>query len=440
MARQRLAIVGPTDSVNLINAAAKERDDIFIPIPVIYTNASEVPTILQARSTEADIWLFSGVVPYRYALTVPRWNKPLLYIPHTGSSLYRVFLQILCSANLPLDHISFDTYSRSEIEETFRDLNFPLPQIYLKHYEGIVSADELTEFHYSLWLQKKSKVAVTCFHKTAVQLNALGVPAFRIWPTPNNIRSALETAIRMAETMRYSEAQIAVAHVVIDEYDNLVRDASSSYDVNRVEIRLYELLVDFAQQVGGSVMPQGRGKYIIFTTRGRIATITYDYTALPLLETIRQKLRIHVSGGIGFGATAYQAEENAHVAHGLSRRLGPGRWMIVTDDHRAIGPLNAEVTLNYRLGGDTTKQRALAKRLQISLLTLNQLAALMAELGTTSININEIALRLAITPRSARRIMGALKEAGIAYMCGEESSGKGRPHKLYCFSGNSLLE
>lgn len=439
MARQRLAIVGPTDSVNLIYNSAKERDNIFIPIPVVYNDASEVPGILQSLASEADIWLFSGVVPYRYALTVPRWSKPLLYIPHTGSSLYRVFLQIT-RTGFQLDNISFDTYSRAEIEEIFRDIDMPLPQIYLKHYEGTISAEELTEFHHSLWAQKKTAVAITCFHKTSVQLNALGVPAFRIWPTPNNIRSAMETAMRMAETMRYSEAQIAVAHVAIDNYDHLVRDAGSSYDVNRVEIKLYELLVDFAQQVGGSLIPQGRGIYIIFTTRGRIATITHDFTILPLLETIRHKLNVHVSGGIGFGATAYQAEENAHMAHGLATRLGPGQWMIVTDDRRAVGPLCAGLKLNYRLGGDNAKQRALAKRLQVSLLTLNQLAALMAELDTATISVNEVAARLAITPRSARRIMGALKEAGIAYLSGEEFGGKGRPHKLYRFSGNSLLE
>lgn len=439
MARQRLAIVGPTDSVNLIFAGAKERQDVFIPIPVVYTDASEVPGILQSRSNEADIWLFSGVVPYRYALTVPHWNKPLLYIPHTGSSLYRVFLQITHGAGLPLDDISFDTYSRTEIEETFRDLSIPLPLFYLKHYEGIVSAEELTEFHYSLWQQKKVQIVVTCFHKTAVQLRSLGVPAFRIWPTPNNIRSALETASRMAETMRYIEAQIAVVHVAIDEYDHLLRDAGSSYDVNRIEIRLYEILIDFAQQVGGSVIPQGRGKYLIFTTRGRITTITQDYTLLPILETIAKKLRVHVSGGIGFGSTAYQAEENAHMAHGLSNRLGAGQWMIVTDDRRTIGPLNAATHLNYALGGDNAKQRALAKRLQISLLTLHQLAALIEEIDTDTIGINEIALRLGITPRSARRIMGALKEAGIAFLCGEESTGKGRPHKIYRFSGENLL-
>ncbi|MDU4960237.1 MAG: GTP cyclohydrolase [Sporomusaceae bacterium] len=437
MSRQRLAIVGPTDSVNLIYAAAEKRTSSLAPLPVIYRDASEVPAILRSMQSEADIWLFSGVVPYRHALTVPRWNKPLLYIPHAGSSLYRAFLQITQTAGMTLQHISFDTYHRDEIEEVYRDLDFPLPPIHLRYYEGTICAEELTEFHHQLWRQNKTQVAVTCFLKTAVQLKALGVPTFRIWPTPNNIRTALDTASRLAEAMCYSESQIAVSHIEIDNYALLVRNANSSYDVSRLEIGLHELLIDFAQQVGGSLIPQGKGSYIIFTTRGRIAAITGDFTILPLLNAIRDDLHIHVSGGIGFGTTAYQAEENAHIAHGLAKRLGPGQWLIVTDDQRTLGPLSADEG-GRRFNGE--QQRLLAKRLQISLLTLNQLAELVAESKDVAISINDLAARLALTPRSARRIMSALREAGFACVSGEDAAGKGRPRKLYRFTGDNLLD
>jgi len=439
MARQRLGIVGPTDSVELILSVAREREDVFIPVPLVYADASEVPEMLETHKTKVDILLFSGVVPYRYALTLPRWNKPLLYIPHTGSSLYRVFLQIIATAKLPLDRISFDTFSRAEIAEAFRDIGLPLPKIYLKNYEGIVSAAELTGFHYSLWAKGQTQAAVTCFHKTAEELKALGIPAFRISPTRNNIRRMLETAIRTVETVRYSESQIAVCHVAIDAYETMVRDAVSSYAVNRIEIRLQEILLDFAQQVGGSVIPQGGGKHMIFTTRGRITAVTQDFTSLPLLETIAKRLQVRVSGGIGFGTTAYQAEENAHIAHGLAKRLGPGQWMIVTDDGRAIGPLNAANRYSYFLGGDNARQRALAKRLRVSMFTLHRLAALISEMDNETVCVGEVAARLGITPRSARRVMAALREAGMAYLCGEESAGKGRPHKLYRFDRRDLL-
>jgi len=440
MARQRLAIVGPADSVNLILSVAREKEEIFVPVPIIYREASEVPEILWQRTGEADIWLFSGIVPYRYALTVPRWAKPLLYIPHTGSSLYRVFAQITQRAGLPLDHISFDTFSRWEIEETFRDIDQPLPTVFIKQYAGVISAGELTAFHRELWNNGQTRAVITCFHKTCEELSSLGIPAFRIWPTRDSIRAALDAATRVAESMRFLEAQIAVGHIAIDGYENLVREASSSYDVNRIEIRLYEILIDFAQQIGGSVIPQGGGQYIVFTTRGRIAELTKDFTVLPILDTITQKLRVHVSGGIGFGATAYQAEENAHMAHGLAHRQGPGQWMIVTDDRTAIGPLNTVAQLRYPVGVGETKRKTLAKRLQVSPITLDRLAAFIEETAAATVGIEEVASYLEITSRSARRIMSTLRNMGLAHYCGDEASGRGRPRKTYRFASERILK
>jgi hypothetical protein len=440
MARQRLAIIGPADSVDLILSVAREKEEIFIPVPIIYRDASEVPKILYRKAGEADIWLFSGIVPYRYALTVPRWAKPLLYIPHTGSSLYRGLAQITYTTGQPLDRISFDTFNRWEIEETFRDIGQPLPTIFIKQYPGVISASELTDFHYELWNKGQTQAAITCFQKTCEELSSLKIPVFRIWPTRDSIRGSLDAAARVAESMRFLDAQIAVGHVTIDGYENLAREANSSYDVNRIEIRLYEILIDFAQQIGGSVIPQGGGQYILFTTRGRIGEITKDFTVLPVMDVIAQKLHVHVSGGIGFGATAYQAEENAHMALGLSRKQGLGQWMIVTDDQTAIGPLNTATRLKYSISAGDSKRKALAQRLQISQLTLSKLSAFMVETASAAIKIDDIALHLGITPRSARRIISALRSAGLAHYCGEEITGRGRPSKTYRFAGELLLK
>ena len=432
--RQRLAIVGPADSVELILSVARQKEDLFALLPVIYQEASEVPNILDKRSKDADIFLFSGIVPYRYALSVPRWTKPLLYIPHTGSSLYRVFVQFTNKTGKQLEHISFDTFSRWEIEETFRDIDQPLPNIYIKQYAGVISAGELTAFHQDLWEKGQIQAAVTCFQQTCEELNAMGIPTFRIWPTRDSIRASLDAAARVAESMRFLEAQIAVVHVAVDGYENLIREVNSSYDVNRIEVRLYEILIDFAQQIGGSIISQGSGQYIVFATRGRISELTKDFTVLPVLDVIIQKLRVHVSGGIGFGVTAYQAEENAHLAHGLARRQGAGQWMIITDEHVAVGPLNTVARRQYPVGEGKAKRKNWAKLLQISPITLDRLAAFIEKMAAAAIRIEELAAYLDITPRSARRIMNTMQSAGLVQFCGEEASERGRPRKLYRFT------
>ena len=94
MRKIRLAVVGPSDSVALINEVAAEYTDRIIVIGYIYADASEVPDLIAKHDKEVDMWVFSGKVPYGYALGV-RKCKPKMYIPHTGTSIYRVFLEML---------------------------------------------------------------------------------------------------------------------------------------------------------------------------------------------------------------------------------------------------------------------------------------------------------------------------------------------------------
>ena len=146
MAKIRLAIVGPSDSVAVIHEVALERADYLTPVPLVYKDASEVRDILTQHVHEYDMWVFSGVVPYQRALALGI-HKPLFYIPHTGSSLYRVLLQMTYMENLKINSISFDTFSRKEVDETFADISLPLPKTYVNHYKGIVYASDLTEWH-----------------------------------------------------------------------------------------------------------------------------------------------------------------------------------------------------------------------------------------------------------------------------------------------------
>ena len=91
-------------------------------VPVVYESAKEVPAILAERVREADVWLFSGIAPYNYAVKSGIADRPLLYLPHTGSSLYRVLLQMTLQHGLSVEAISFDTFSDREIEEIFAEV------------------------------------------------------------------------------------------------------------------------------------------------------------------------------------------------------------------------------------------------------------------------------------------------------------------------------
>ncbi|MEN6567112.1 MAG: hypothetical protein ABFC57_12505 [Veillonellales bacterium] len=437
MDKIRLAVVGPADSVALIHEVAMERSDYLEPVSIVYQDASEVTKILERYENNFDIWLFSGIVPYQRALAL-KTNKSLFYIPHTGASLYRALLQITHIEQLAIESISFDTFSQKEVEETFHDIDLPLPKIYVNHYAGIVSAGEITEYHYNLWKDGKTNIAVTCFWATYENLKKLGVPIFRIWPTRSNIRTGLAIAINAFEAQRFKGSQLAIQHIAIEDYDDIVRD-SSSYSAKRIELRLYEILVGYAEMLKGSLVLRGGGQFTLYSTRGILEETTEKFTIMPIFEDITRNVAAKVSGGIGFGSTAYAAEENAFQALGIAKQKGKGRWMVVTDNREVIGPLSSAVHLKYSIRADDAACRKFAEQLNISLTTVNKLLVAIDKLDKDVIGADELAMYLAITPRSARRLLNTLVDQGLAGAAGEELLVKGRPRKLYKIFFDLLL-
>ena len=129
-----MAVVGPADSVKLISSVIMTNPGPLSPLPIIYQTAAEVPAIIKKYDDQVDMWLFSGKVPYAYAKQADCTQSPLYYIPHVGSSLYRVLVQIAHIQKMPIERISFDSLLHNEIEETFNDISPYHPIFYLFEY------------------------------------------------------------------------------------------------------------------------------------------------------------------------------------------------------------------------------------------------------------------------------------------------------------------
>jgi hypothetical protein len=434
----RLAIVGPSDSVALIQEIADEYKERILATGYIYTDASEVPELIANFDAETDMWLFSGKVPYGYAMSKKNM-KPKLYLPHTGTSIYRVFLQLF-RQNIPINSMSFDTFSEKEIMETFADAGLPLPQIYVNDYQGVVSAGELTNYHLELWHEGKTSVAVTCFFATYKELLAQGVKAFRIWPTKSSIRTILDLVVSKADAILSKTGQIAIQHIAIDNYDDFVRDASSGYAVLKMELKMQEILLRFAEQIKGSIVMQGNGRFALYSTRGCMEDATGGFTSMPLVEEITQKLSVSASGGIGMGDTAYDANENATIALGLAKRKGKNKWMTVLDDKTVIGPMNSPILVKYSMRSDNAAILSLAKRLNISGTTLNRLLSVFIQLDGETIGAETLAKYLSMTERNARRLLHSMENHEYAVATGEEYRGAGRPRKMFRINMQKMLD
>ena len=438
MKRIAVGIVGPRDSVQYIISLTQDKYADLLPVAVIYDDAIEVPERVKQYDFQVDVWLFTAVVSYNFAKRAQATTKPMFFLSHTGSSLLATLVEIAYVQKLPMSSISFDMFTSREVEEAFVDAKLPLCNYYVCDWENTVVAKEMTDFHYSLWQQGKITLAFTCFFNTYLDLKELGVPVFRIWPPRDKVYDMLNHVISSAQAERFKEGQIAILQIAIDDYDDMVREAVSGYDVQRIELKLHKLLIQCVEEVKGSLVIHGNGQYTVYSTRGCVQKWTKDFSVLPLYQELTRTLRISVSGGIGFGPTAYEADENAHRALSFARRSGKGQWMVVTDDHSVIGPLSSSAQLHFSLTDSTRLGQQLAKRLKISTTTVNRLLAVIDKLACDSVRADDLAFYLSITTRSARRILAVMVQEQLALVVGTEVLVKGRPRKLYQISLEQL--
>lgn len=164
--------------------------------------------------------------------------------------------------------MSLDTFDLAQVAEAFADIPLAMPPLHIADGADSMSVVKLADYHINLWRGGQTRLAVTYYLSVYKQLKAAGVPAFRVIPTRDSIRALLDTAMHAAEAHIFKSGQIAIQHLAIDGYTDFVRKAVSSYAVKRVELVLYEILVDYTEQCKGSIVIHGNGQYTLYTTRG----------------------------------------------------------------------------------------------------------------------------------------------------------------------------
>lgn len=422
----RLGILGADDSTEVIRSVAQDYEE-FECLPIVYWKEEEVIETLKPHVNKADIWIFSGQVPYSIAKEWGGITQPMFYVPHVGSSLYKTLLNVTYTLHIGIDQLSFDTFSPSELEQFLDEVGIHANTVHNKYYPGEIKAEELAQYHYELWKSGETRAAITCLRTAHLELQRLGVPVFRILPAKAAIQSILNLALRTHEMLHFKDTQIAVLMIEIDSFNGLAKETFSTDELYNLEIKLTERLLKYAKTLQGSLKSAGPGRYVIFTTRGLLRDITRNFTVVPPLEEVSNNA---VSCGIGIGLTAYEAEIHAGKALLYAKEHGKGSWMVFFDDKTISGPLGEPEQLAYSYVSDKLQEYAGKTTLSIS--TLGKLESILRKLGKLEINAHELAQYMQIQPRSARRILLELEQKGLAQVTGEENPHlRGRPRKIY---------
>lgn len=429
----RVAVIGPYDLLDEVMCIAATYPALTV-LPLGYKDVQEVKQIVPQCQDEIDVFLFAGPIPYQIAREHVSDPKPMVYLPYNGTSLYRVFFQLLRDSGTLFTEsrlrFSIDVLNLQEVEQRLDELSIHVDHMYAMEYQLNQRAEDILRFHYDLWTSKKVDAIFTCVASVYWELTRLGIPCYRVTPTKTTIQDGLQRAQIEGRNFQLADTQIAIGIINIE---NIVKKWSASeYELQRKKIAIQEILIDYGEEIQALMNWPDRNEVIFVTTRGVIERTTSMFTRFPLLERIVHRLNISASIGIGLGRTANEAQSKASEALSKAKLGDGGSCFIAMHDGNVVGPLGKEFQLAYSLRSNDPQRLNAARKSGLSIGTINKLISFCQSYGSSQITAADLASRFGVSLRSARRILSKLEQSQLAEIIGEEQPlCKGRPRQMY---------
>ncbi|WP_209121296.1 hypothetical protein [Alkalihalobacillus sp. BA299] len=434
----RIGVIGPDDSVKRIFYFVEkfsEYQDMDL-VPFSYDKTEETERIILENQSRIDQWLFSGQAPYYFALEKGLINEeeasyPILH----GSSLLGTFLEVLMHEGKEINQISLDTIQQTEIEFIQEAYSLNLLDIHAYSYIGYEPAEEIIAFHQELYEQGKSQVAVTCIKAVYLRLKKLGIPCYRVTPSQLAIKRVLSFLKERGQSSRYRQSQIAILGIEVLHSSTSLDEQYFSYEMKQKELDLKHVLLEHAKNVKGSFVQIGDGLFFVYTTRGELDAHFNDHSRFSLIDNAYLHSKLPICIGVGYGLTAFDAEQNVRYALRYAREYNEPIIVSVNEEkeikeYSKSEENEHEISFSQRQWGEEWEQKF--KEAKLSPTVVSKIEALTKRYKKNIVTANEVAQWLKRTERNARRILSELERLGLAKTVGEEQVGqRGRPRKIY---------
>ncbi|AOV06788.1 hypothetical protein [Sporosarcina ureilytica] len=423
-----VGIIGPHSTVKKILHTAQRMhlDILFQSFP--YEKVKETKRIIEENRNSVDFWIFSGRISYNIAYQEMKNKERLIYIHHTEAGIFKGLIEFTNQTQSPFDYFSIDEISKSHLEDAFNQLTIKREHIFLKTFSEKTSTEELIQFHYHHWQNGHTKGAITCYEEVYLQLKKMGVPAFRISTSDIEIKHTLTLLSERIKTIYFKDSQVAVLLFEMVQLESYFKSSKQIYELQFLELKLKKILILLSEQLNGSFVEKGLGRYLIFSSRGDT-----DREIQKIEETVNDLILesgLKVGIGIGFGETVFLAELNAN--HALRKSKEDGGIILVQENGEVIEAESENLdTVEFPYFNDKNFINTLKKE-NINLKHYIETFALVKKSGVNEFTVKDISTQLARDERNTRRFIESLCEAGLAECIGHESlQTRGRPRRIY---------
>lgn len=384
--------------------------------------------IIGEHQDSVDAWLVFDQINYHKIMAWGEAKKPVYYIPYRGASFFKVLCELLYK-NYKIEEVSIDTIPYEDVRRGITEMNIAYTKINCLEDNGELTLKDYIAYHKKMFASGNTRAAVTRSYFIKKTLEAEGIPAFCVLPIRVSIRNILNMILSEEHLKKASNSQIAVQVFDFDIYANEY-DYYSVDDLYAREITIMKKLIEYSKKIKGSLKSAGQGRFFVFTTKGMLKDCTDNFRIIPEYKELREIKKDLCACGIGLGTSASEAEFNAVVALRQARGCGVGNWFAILENKKIVGPLGKNTLTEIDFYSEELLE--VSKKTSLSISTLSKIKGIMKNNASDNISAQELALALAILPRSARRILQQLAQGGMATESGIESPGiKGRPKKVF---------
>ncbi|WP_270182357.1 hypothetical protein [Alkalihalobacillus sp. CinArs1] len=429
--RTKLGILGPEDSIMRIKEVAEKMTDLDV-LYFPYEHAAQSESIIRENNHKIDHWFLSGPALYHYLLRKNLINEENASFPDLyGASLMGSIVEMMTTSHTSIKRVSLDTIQKAEMERVRSEFAIEKIAFTLYGQQEFLPAEDVIAFHKDLYEQGKVDAVMTCIKTVHLKMKELGIPCFRISPSRLSIELELRYIREYGQANWYRKSSLGIVGVEVNAKSLHQEQQFYSYKIKQQILDLKRLLLNFSEQVQGSFVEVGDGLFFIYSTRGELEVRDDHFLPAVVLDDMEKQTGLSVHLGIGYGMTAWGAEQNVRHALRLSSNDEEKQAVLVDEEKKVTLYKNDErVSYQERILGDEWNEKL--KEAKLSPAVVSKLSSYYRHYGREAVTANDIAGWLKSSDRNARRILMELERLNLAAVKGEEAAGqRGRPKKVY---------
>ncbi|MHB1653461.1 MAG: hypothetical protein ACYCVD_13420 [Desulfitobacteriaceae bacterium] len=431
----RVLVIGPEDNVNDV----MECHFLFHSLDLIrypYKTPEGAIEIIRKNLGNFDGVLFTGPIPYMIASEVFQDEFPMVYLPFGGKALTKALFQALYQgANLA--RISIDTITRHEAYETLHELGLNSAKLFCLQYARVISTKEFVDYHFNLYKKGEIDIAFTCLKSAHEQLLELGVPTIRIMTPRSVIIDALEKVQLIGESVVNQSNQLVVIFIGADIINEM---SYTTVEVHEKLLELERMILKFTHEVEGNLTRSVRDQFVIITTRTLFEQSTESMTLMPLLGNILNHASFTLQVGVGIANTASIAGYHARIALQKSKKNGENTCFVCLPNKSIFGPLGTYKSTSHKLTVVEPLLLELAEKTGLSPPLLERVIKSIKDLGTQYFTSYDVAMKLGMSLRNARKILQHLLGQKVVVLAGKELiSTRGKPRNVYTLNSKFFI-